>query len=397
MTTSILRERLEAASVADAFDYRFRYKEKKCIGLGGYGVVYQEPYELNGLSVLQKVTLITKESSVHTPLRQILPLDSIIYDNTKSNYGQILFTVCGDTSLKRYDLCLGDIHALKLAVAEYSNLREVKGIEYFAQSVTDIFAVDDFGKSLRNDREFFLLDGQLCVRTMMSKVPGKTVDSLISEQVSVKKLNYLDVVKIAYDTACALSILGTDKRIVHRDVSPANIIYNHKYDARGDFVCGEGNTFIIDFGSSTRERVSLDALVDGCDISLLLKSDDLGYTSGTMGFMSPEQFDGKEVNRFSDRWSLGCVLYALMTNSELDLEIDQLINYNEVYHDEILFNLVVNSKYNLDLVSAVGNLFDCVAEQRKIEPLIGEAKEILAGRKSCLRSTLDSFPTSFVY
>jgi serine/threonine protein kinase/tetratricopeptide (TPR) repeat protein len=79
-----------------------------------------------------------------------------------------------------------------------------------------------------------------------------------------------------------------DKGIIHRDVKPSNILID-----------GHGRARIVDFGL---------AAVVGSEH--LTKS---GSTLGTIGYMSPEQVKGKEIDHRSDLFSLGVVLYELIT------------------------------------------------------------------------------------
>jgi len=79
-----------------------------------------------------------------------------------------------------------------------------------------------------------------------------------------------------------------DKGIIHRDVKPSNILID-----------GHGRVRIVDFGL---------AAVRGSDN--LTKT---GSTLGTIGYMSPEQVQGKEVDLRSDLFSLGVVFYELIT------------------------------------------------------------------------------------
>ena len=79
-----------------------------------------------------------------------------------------------------------------------------------------------------------------------------------------------------------------DKGIIHRDIKPSNILLD-----------GHGRVRIVDFGL---------AAIRGSEH--LTKT---GSTLGTIGYMSPEQVQGKEIDHRSDLFSLGVVLYELIT------------------------------------------------------------------------------------
>jgi len=75
--------------------------------------------------------------------------------------------------------------------------------------------------------------------------------------------------------------------IVHRDIKPGNILID-----------SEGNPYICDFGVARVET------------STLTQS---GTAVGTPSYMSPEQVKGKKVDKRSDIFSLGCILYEFLT------------------------------------------------------------------------------------
>lgn len=75
---------------------------------------------------------------------------------------------------------------------------------------------------------------------------------------------------------------------IHRDIKPSNIM-----------VRPDGSVCIIDFGIARDSK-----LPTGYTI---------GHTVGTDGYMSPEQVDGLNIDHRTDIYSLGCLLYYMMT------------------------------------------------------------------------------------
>jgi len=117
----------------------------------------------------------------------------------------------------------------------------------------------------------------------MEHVRGETLRAVIKQG----KLSTNDAVRLAMQVCEGLHE-AHEAGVVHRDIKPGNIIIDTKRRAR-----------ILDFGL---------AMVSGED-----KLTKTGSTLGTVGYMSPEQVSGKQVDHRSDLFSVGVILYEMLT------------------------------------------------------------------------------------
>jgi len=100
-----------------------------------------------------------------------------------------------------------------------------------------------------------------------------------------------DALRIAHQIAAALEI-AHERGIVHRDLKPSNV----KLTAQGDVK-------VLDFGLAKGIQVTPDRAGLTAD----------GAVIGTPTYMSPEQVAGRELDRRTDIWSFGCVLFEMLT------------------------------------------------------------------------------------
>ena len=124
-------------------------------------------------------------------------------------------------------------------------------------------------------------DGQMFIA--MARYEGET----LKEKIARGPLKLEEALDVAIQVSEGLS-KAHEKGIVHRDVKPANI-----------FLTQDGVAKILDFG-----------LVKLAGRTKLTKT---GTTLGTVAYMSPEQARGKDVDHRSDIWSLGIILYEMVT------------------------------------------------------------------------------------
>jgi serine/threonine-protein kinase len=135
---------------------------------------------------------------------------------------------------------------------------------------------------------------------VLEYVEGETLDARLARgQVTVD-----EALDIAGRIALALEA-AHDKGIVHRDLKPANVI-----------VTAHGDVKVLDFGLARSVEVSS---AGGTDAPTALSPAPLpsptiaGAIMGTAGYMSPEQARGRPVDKRTDIFSFGCVLYELLT------------------------------------------------------------------------------------
>jgi len=135
---------------------------------------------------------------------------------------------------------------------------------------------------------------------VMEYVPGKTLDSLIPRQ----GMGLGEVLRIAIPIADAVARAHA-AGIVHRDLKPANVM-----------IGPDGVVKILDFGlaklvsqDEARSPEHETGTEDG-DAGPLSRP---GRVAGTASYMSPEQATGKTVDARSDVFSLGAMLYEVVT------------------------------------------------------------------------------------
>ena len=127
----------------------------------------------------------------------------------------------------------------------------------------------------------------------------------LSERLQAGRLAGDQVVSIARQISDALEA-AHEKGIVHRDLKPANIKLRR-----------DGAVKILDFGLAKMvEGGGLSAIDAGTTLGAGAMTA-LGAVVGTPGYMSPEQARGLAVDRRSDIWSFGVVVWEMLTGRRL--------------------------------------------------------------------------------
>lgn len=155
--------------------------------------------------------------------------------------------------------------------------------------------------------DFGIIDG-VKPYMVMDYLPGRTLAEVLEEQGSLSVRATLDIA----DQVLAALAHAHKKGILHRDLKPGNIMLVQ--EAEDDPILVK----ILDFG--------LAKLVDRDDQVSLSQ---VGAAMGSPAYMSPEQASGMKVDQRADLYSLGCVIFELLSGQPPllgDSPIETLLN-----------------------------------------------------------------------
>jgi serine/threonine protein kinase len=132
---------------------------------------------------------------------------------------------------------------------------------------------------------------------VMELLKGQT----LRERMEAGRLKIQEAVEIGIQASDGL-FWAHSKDVIHRDIKPANL-----------FLCDQGPLKILDFGlaKSITPQPALEAtLAPTVDLTAV------GVAVGTVAYMSPEQVSGDRLDRRTDLFSLGVVLYECVTGQQ---------------------------------------------------------------------------------
>ncbi|UCE41095.1 MAG: protein kinase [Candidatus Aminicenantes bacterium] len=139
---------------------------------------------------------------------------------------------------------------------------------------------------------------------VMELVEGDT----LAERISNDPLPVEEALRICRQITEGLES-AHEKGIIHRDLKPANIK-----------ITKDGKVKILDFGLAKVFEGAASGGTPGVDLSksptITVESSHSGVILGTAAYMSPEQARGKILDKKTDIWSFGCVLFEMLTGRQ---------------------------------------------------------------------------------
>ncbi|HYT69255.1 MAG TPA: protein kinase [Vicinamibacterales bacterium] len=132
---------------------------------------------------------------------------------------------------------------------------------------------------------------------VLELVEGETLAEKLAQSAGAARsgLRLPEILGYARQIADALEA-AHEKGITHRDLKPANIK-----------ITPDGVVKLLDFG------IAKVVAGDGPGLDLTATATHAGLIIGTAGYMSPEQARGRPVDKRTDIWAFGCVLYEMLS------------------------------------------------------------------------------------
>ncbi len=190
----------------------------------------------------------------------------------------------------------------------------------------------------------------------MEYIEGET----LTDRVAKGPLPLKEVLSIATQAAEALKAAHA-KGIVHRDIKTGNIM-----------LTSDGVAKILDFGLAKTAAST--------------KLTQMGSTLGTFAYMSPEQARGEEVDNRSDLWSLGVVIYEMISGR---------MPFAGDYEQAVVYAILNQDPEPLTALRT-GVSIELETDRREVSSEARETPVSIGGGTDCRSGVPDSFHESHI-
>ncbi len=236
--------------------------------------------------------------------------------------------------------------ALKLILPQFSDDEEF--VSMFIHEATLAAALDH--ANIVRIHEFDQVEGRYYIA--MELVDGKDLRAVLARSRKIgRPLNVGEAVLLSMEISRGLSFAHGELTpgapvVIHRDISPHNVILSRA-----------GEVKITDFGIAK--------------LSSAASFTRTGVVKGKLAYMSPEQASGAKLDKRSDLFSLGCVMWELLTGQRLFRAANDMDALNKLKHAPIL----PPSTHKPDIPPELDQLvLACLVRDR--EKRLGSASEI---------------------
>ena len=189
----------------------------------------------------------------------------------------------------------------------------------------------------------------------MEYIEGRHLDRYAAEE----KLSRRDILML-FERVCRAVEYAHQNAVIHRDLKPSNIL-----------VTADGQPHIVDFGLAKEMD----------DLTVTISMDDLPV--GTPAYMSPEQAEGRPVDTRSDIYSLGVILYRLLTGTfPHDMSGSRQEVLRRIAQDDIIKPVFLTQKPDKELEYILRKALAKEAQRRysSVQELAQDIENYLAGR-----------------